>query len=119
MLWKGQRQSDNIEDRRGMSRGGVGGIVVLIIALLLGADPRQLLEQTGGVDPSSGTQTSRPVNPQEEELKQISATVLASTEDVWTEIFRQQGSSYRKPTLVLFSDQVRSACGNAGASVGP
>jgi predicted metalloprotease len=124
MLWKGQRQSDNIEDRRGMSRGGiaiggVGGIVVLIIALLLGADPRQLLEQTGGVDPSSGTQTSRPVNPQEEELKQFSATVLASTEDVWTEIFRQQGSSYRKPTLVLFTDQVQSACGNAGASVGP
>lgn len=124
MLWKGQRQSDNIEDRRGMSRGGiaiggVGGIVVLIIALLLGADPRQLLEQTGGVDPNSGTQTSRPVNPQEEELKQFSATVLASTEDVWTEIFRQQGSSYRKPTLVLFTDQVQSACGNAGASVGP
>src|ERR1044072_725899 len=124
MLWKGQRQSDNIEDRRGMSRGGiaiggVGGIVGLIIALLLGADPRQLLEQNGGVDPSSGTQTSRPVNPQEEELKQFSATVLASTEDVWTEIFRQQGSSYRKPTLVLFTDQVQSACGNAGASVGP
>jgi predicted metalloprotease len=57
MLWKGQRQSDNVEDRRGISGGGMaiggglGGIVVLVIALLLGADPRQLLEQSRGVDP--------------------------------------------------------------------
>lgn len=125
MLWRGQRQSDNIEDRRGMSRGGIavggglGGIVVLVIALLLGADPRQLLEQSGGAGPTAGTQTSRSTNPQEEELKQFSATVLASTEDVWSDIFQQRGEQYRKPTLVLFTDQVRSACGNAGASVGP
>ncbi len=125
MLWKGQRQSDNVEDRRGMSGGGMaiggglGGIVLLVIALLLGADPRQLLEQRG-VDPSSGTTTtSRPTNPQEDELKQFSATVLASTEDVWTDIFRQQGRTYTKPTLVLFTDAVRSACGEAGAAVGP
>ena len=125
MLWKGQRQSDNVEDRRGMSGGGIeiggglGGIVILVIALLLGADPRQLLQQSPGVDPSSGTATSRSTNPREEELKQFSATVLASTEDVWTEIFQQQGRSYRKPTLVLFTDAVRSACGEAGAAVGP
>ena len=125
MLWKGQRQSDNVEDRRGMSGsgiaigGGLGGIVILVIALLLGADPRQLLEQSRGVDPSSGTTTSRPASPQEDELKQFSATVLASTEDVWTDIFRQQGGSYRKPTLVLFTEAVRSACGEAGAAVGP
>jgi predicted metalloprotease len=125
MLWKGQRQSDNVEDRRGMSRGGMaiggglGGIVVLVIALLLGADPRQLLEQSPGLDPSRGGSSSRPVNPQEDELKQFSATVLASTEDVWTEIFQQQGRKYPKPTLVLFTDQVQSACGEAGAAVGP
>jgi len=125
MLWKGQRQSDNVEDRRGMSGGGMaiggglGGIVVLVIALLLGADPRQLLEQSRGVDPSSGTTTSRPTNPQEDELKQFSATVLASTEDVWADILRQQGRAYSKPTLVLFTDAVRSACGEAGAAVGP
>jgi predicted metalloprotease len=125
MLWKGQRQSDNVEDRRGMSGGGMaiggglGGIVILVIALLLGADPRQLLEQTRGVDPSTGTNTSRPTNPQEDELKQFSATVLASTEDVWADIFRQQGRTYSKPTLVLFTDAVRSACGEAGAAVGP
>ena len=125
MLWKGQRQSDNVEDRRGMSGGGMaiggglGGIVLLVIALLLGADPRQLLEQSRGVDPSTGTTTSRPINPQEDELKQFSATVLASTEDVWTDIFRQQGKTYSKPTLVLFTEAVRSACGEAGAAVGP
>ncbi|MEP6819938.1 MAG: neutral zinc metallopeptidase [bacterium] len=125
MLWKGQRQSDNVEDRRGVSRGGMaiggglGGIVVLVIALLLGADPRQLLEQSGGVDPSRGATTSRSAKPQDDELKQFSATVLASTEDVWTDIFRQQGRSYPKPTLVLFTDEVRSACGEAGAAVGP
>jgi uncharacterized protein len=125
MLWRGQRQSDNVEDRRGLGGGGLaiggglGGIVVLIIALLLGADPRQLLEQTRGDNPASGTETSRRAKPQEDELKQFSATVLASTEDVWTDIFRQEGKSYRKPTLVLFTEQVRSACGNAGAAVGP
>jgi predicted metalloprotease len=125
MLWKGQRQSDNVEDRRGMSGGGMaiggglGGIVLLVIALLLGADPRQLLEQSRGVDPSSGTTTSRPTNPQEDELKQFSATVLASTEDVWTDIFRQQGRTYTKPTLVLFTEAVHSACGEAGAATGP
>ncbi|MEP6569104.1 MAG: neutral zinc metallopeptidase [Acidobacteriota bacterium] len=125
MLWKGQRQSDNVEDRRGISGGGLaiggglGGIVVLVIALLLGADPRQLLQQAGETDPSRNATTSRPLSPQDDELRQFSATVLASTEDVWTEIFRQQRRSYPKPTLVLFTDQVRSACGEAGAAVGP
>jgi uncharacterized protein len=125
MLWRGQRQSENVEDRRGMSRGGMaiggglGGVVVLLIALLLGADPRQLLEQLPGESTAPGTESSRPINPAEEELKQFSLTVLASTEDVWTDLFRKSGRQYRKPTLVLFTDQVRSACGLAGAAVGP
>ncbi len=125
MLWKGLRQSENVEDRRGISRGGIavggglGGVVVLILALLLGADPRQLLDQAQRPDPAAGTQSSRRINPAEEELKQFSATVLAGTEDVWTDIFRRQGASYRKPTLVLFTEQVDSACGVAGAAVGP
>jgi predicted metalloprotease len=115
-------QSTNIEDRRGMSGGkiaigGLGGIVLLVIALLFGADPRQLLEQL----PQQGgnPQTSRSVNPQDEELKQFVAVVLAQTEDAWGEIFRRMGKSYRKPTLVLFTDQVDSGCGVAGAAVGP
>lgn len=125
MRWRGDRQSENVEDRRGVSRGGMaiggglGGIVLLVIALLLGADPRQLLEQVGNEGPASGAQTSRPTNPQEEELKQFVSVVLASTEDVWTDLFRQSGPQYRKPTLVLFTDQVRSACGTAGAATGP
>ena len=125
MLWKGQRQSDNIEDRRGMSRGGMvvggglGGIVLLVVAVLLGADPRQLLEQLPTQTPSSRTQSSRPASPEEEERKQFVATVLANTEDVWTDLFRQMGRQYRDPKLVLFADQVESSCGLAGAAVGP
>jgi predicted metalloprotease len=99
--------------------GGLGGIVVLIIALLLGADPRQLLQQAPETDPNAGTKTSQNTNPEEEELKQFTRVVLASTEDVWTNVFRQNGANYRKPTLVLFTDQVGSACGQASAAVGP
>jgi predicted metalloprotease len=122
MRWTDERQSTNIEDRRGMSGGkiaigGLGGIVLLVIALLFGADPRQLLEQLP--QQGSNPQTSRSVNPQDEELKQFVAVVLAQTEDAWGEIFRQMGKSYRKPTLVLFTDQVDSGCGVAGAAVGP
>lgn len=122
MRWRDERQSTNVEDRRGMSGGkiaigGLGGIVVLVIALLFGADPRQLLEQL----PQQGTgpETSRSVNPQDEELRQFVAVVLAQTEDAWGEIFRQAGKTYRKPTLVLFTDQVDSGCGAAGTAVGP
>jgi len=125
MLWRDRRQSDNVEDRRGVSRGGMaiggglGGIVILVVALLLGADPRQLLEQVQGEDPGSGPATSRPVNPEEAELRQFVGAVLADTEDVWTDIFRKSGKQYSDPKLVLFTDQVRSGCGVAGAAVGP
>ncbi len=125
MRWREGRQSENVEDRRGMSRGGMaiggglGGIVILLIALLLGADPRQLLEQLPSDGQAPATQSSRPTNPEEEELRQLVGAVLADTEDVWNPIFRQLGRQYREPTLVLFTDQVQSACGVAGATVGP
>jgi len=124
MRWRGERQSSNIEDRRGMGGGkiaiggGLGTLVILIIALLFGADPRQLLEQVP-TSPSSDVQSSRPLNAEEEELKQFVSVVLAKSEDVWTDVFRQNGRQYREPTLVLFTDQVESACGIAGAAVGP
>jgi predicted metalloprotease len=124
MLWRGRRQSENVEDRRGVSGGGLavggglGGIVVLVIALLLGADPRDLLEQVPVNEPGSGA-TSRPANPEEEELRQFVGAALADTEDVWTDIFRKSGKQYSAPKLVLFTDQVRSGCGVAGAAVGP
>ncbi len=125
MLWKGRRESSNVDDRRGLSGGkmivggGLGGIVLLVLTLLLGGDPSQVLEQLPSGAPNPGTQTSRPTNPQEEELRKFVGVVLAETEDVWNDIFRQNRSQYREPTLVLFSDQVQSACGRAGAAVGP
>ena len=123
MRWRGERQSSNIEDRRGIGGrvavgGGLGTIVILILALLFGADPRQLLEQVPS-GPSSEVQSSRPLNPEEEELKQFVGVVLGKSEDVWNDMFRRNGSQYREPTLVLFTDQVQSACGMAGAAVGP
>jgi hypothetical protein len=125
MRWRQGRQSVNVEDRRGLSRGGIaiggglGGIIILVIALLLGADPRQLMEQLPSEGQAPPTQSSGAINPEEEELRQFVGAVLADTEDVWNDIFRQLGRQYREPTLVLFTDQVQSACGVAGAAVGP
>lgn len=121
MRWRDRRESSNVEDRRGMSRrglavGGIGGLIILLIAMYLGIDPRPFLEQTGdtpGV--SSGTSAS----PEEEELRKFVSVVLADTEDVWGGIFRQSGRNYREPTLVLFTGEVQSACGFAGSSTGP
>lgn len=122
MRWQGERQSSNIEDRRGfgggkIAIGGLGGVILLVLAVIFGADPRQLLEQVP--QESGGQQTSRPINPQEEQVKQFVAVVLAQTEDAWSDVFRQMGRAYRKPTLVLFTDQVDSGCGLAGAATGP
>ena len=124
MRWRGERQSTNIEDRRGFSAGrvagagGLGTLLLMVLALVFGVDPRQFLQQAPD-NPPSQVQTSRSRNPEEEELKQFVAVVLAKSEDVWTDVFRQNGRQYREPTLVLFTDQVRSACGLAGAAVGP
>jgi predicted metalloprotease len=125
MLWRNRRQSENIDDRRGLSGGrvaiggGLGTIILVIIVVLLGGDPRQFLQQLPQEQTQPGTQSSQPVNPADEELKQFSAVVLADTEDVWNDLFRQLGKQYREPKLVLFSNQVQSACGIAGAAVGP
>jgi predicted metalloprotease len=125
MRWRGERESSNVEDQRGSRRGlavggGLGTIVVLAIALLFGADPRQILDQLqGGNQPAPGTTSNRPVNPAEEELKKFSSVVLASTEDVWMDIFRREGRQYSAPRMVLFTDAVNSACGQASAAVGP
>jgi uncharacterized protein len=125
MRWKGERESSNIEDRRGSGRGlavggGLGTIVVLALALLFGGDPRAILEKLqGGGQQTSSPQSSRPANPAEEESKRFTSVVLASTEDIWTDIFRRERQQYREPQLVLFTDIVRSACGQASSAVGP
>ena len=124
MRWRGERQSTNIEDRRGISAGkvavggGLGTVLVMILALVFGFDPQTLLNQAPDNQPTE-VQTSRPQSSEEEDLKQFVAVVLAKSEDVWQQEFQENVRQYREPTLVLFTDQVRSACGLAGAAVGP
>jgi len=126
MRWRGERESSNVEDRRGMSGGGriaigggLGTLVIIIIAVLLGADPRQILQQVPNDTAPSTSQAPRPGNSEEEELKKFVSVVLAKTEDVWQDIFRQNGKQYRDPTLVLFTGEVQSACGLGSAASGP
>lgn len=126
MRWRGGRQSSNVEDRRGIGRGGMavggglGAILITILALLFGVDPSALLDQTGGGGPAPGAETQRgaPAG-QDDELGRFVRVVLGTTEDAWNDIFARNGQRYREPTLVLFTGQVRSACGSATAAVGP
>jgi predicted metalloprotease len=92
--------------------------VILVLALLFGVDPRNLLDQ-GQTDPGAGRQVTQQSGQREDDLKRFVSAVLGSTEDVWADIFRRSGETYRPPKLVLFTDQVRSPCGIAGAAVGP
>lgn len=125
MRWRDQRQSSNIEDRRGMGRtialggGGLGTIIVIILAILCGADPRALLEQMPQQQGGPAPQQQQGQAPQNDEMRQFVASVLGSTEDAWNEIFQRSGQRYRQPTMVLFTDQVQSACGVSGSSTGP
>jgi predicted metalloprotease len=99
--------------------GGLGTLVIIIIAVLLGADPRQILQQAPTDTAPSTSQAPRPGNTEEEELKKFVSVVLGKTEDVWQDIFRQNGKQYRDPTLVLFTGEVQSACGLGSAASGP
>jgi predicted metalloprotease len=131
MLWKNRRQSSNVEDRRGVSMaggpgiaiGGGGAVILVILALLFGVDPKDILQPGGqGQTPSQGyTQQEGEyvATPHEEEMKQFVSVVLADTEDIWGQQFAELGHTYQAPTLVLFSGQVESACGYASAAVGP
>ena len=118
-----EEQSQNVEDRRGLrvsrgvAGGGIGTIAIVLIALFFGVDPSLLLQtnvqETSVPSPQSQPQ-SRP-----DEMREFVARVLGSTERTWSEIFRAAGRTYEKPTLVLFSDVVQSACGSAQAAAGP
>ncbi len=122
MRWTGRRQSTNVEDRRGVSGGriaGVGGIGALIIGIIIyfiGGDPSEVFNalQTG-----TEQQTDYQPTEHEDRLAQFISVVLADTEDVWDSLFSAGGDTYIKPKLVLFTNQVQSACGNAGSSTGP
>jgi predicted metalloprotease len=122
MRWAGRRQSTNIEDRRGVSGkrvagvGGIGALVIGVIIYFLGGDPSQVFNALGtGAEMTSEYQPTE----HEEQLADFISVVLADTEDVWDSLFMANGDRYTKPTLVLFTDEVQSACGFASAATGP
>lgn len=122
MKWKGRKGSANVEDRRGMGGktlvgGGIGGIIILLIVTLLGGNPGDLLNNMA--DTGSDTAVPYEETEQEKELAEFVSVVLADTEEVWTEVFKEKGLVYEEPALVLYTDSVQSACGTAGSSVGP
>lgn len=127
MKWRGRQESTNVDDRRGrsVSRAGVGGLgglglIVVVVYMLMGGNPLDLLtelqeqptsyEQTGG-----GYQESA----EEAELRTFSAVVLKETEEVWNELFARSGQAYVEPTLTIYSGSVQSGCGFASAGSGP
>jgi predicted metalloprotease len=130
MEWEDRQESENVEDRRqfnkkaGLAVGGLGGVVVIILALVFGVDPKQLAGLMGpaqgpGAANQPAGQPQRAADPEEERQARFSKVVFHDTEGVWDDQFRRMGKDYPKPTLVLFSDQVDSACGSADAAVGP
>jgi predicted metalloprotease len=127
MKWQGRRQSDNVEDRRGMSSGGktiIGGGIIGIIILLLnlfGGENAQML--TPILEQMSQGQSvpteQRDLTTKELEEQQFVKTILADNEDVWTKIFNENNLNYKKPNVVLFSGAVETKCGNATSDSGP
>ena len=124
MRWKGRRGSRNVEDRRSVGGskkvmgGGLLGIVLVLVVIFMGGDPRPLLNQMQNNPPAPRANPAQ-IDPQEEELAQMVSVVLADTEEVWGQLFRQMGKQYREPKLVLFRDSIESACGFQSAATGP
>lgn len=126
MRTEGRRESTNVEDRRmSMGKVGAGGglltLVIFLVVLFLGGDPRQAARVAEVLDPGQDQQVPQegPIDPAQEEAARFIRVVLADTEDVWTELFAAEGLEYRDPKLILFSDRVQSACGFASAATGP
>jgi hypothetical protein len=119
----GGRQSENVEDRRGLgvplvAGGGLGTIVLIVLALFFGFDPSVIL-QGGDGPPVPQQQAPSASSAGGDQLRDFVATVLADTEDTWHELFREMDREYREPRLVLFNSAVQSACGIAGSATGP
>jgi Predicted metalloprotease len=119
MLWKGRRESSNVEVRRGFSGkgiavgGGLIGVIVLLLNMFLGGDPSTLPQMM----PEPGSQLSPEEQAKEDEMAGFVKVVLADTEDVWNKLLGSNG--YHEPTLVLFRQSVQSACGMPGSATGP
>lgn len=126
MLWKGRRESTNVDDRRKMgggkmvAGGGILGVLVLAVMYFLGdGNLGDLGNMLPGNPAQQTTAMSESEAAREDELASFVKVVLADTEDVWDNLFAQQGHVYQKPTLVLFSGSTQSACGFASAASGP
>jgi len=130
MKWQGRRQSGNLDDRRGMSGKGKlaagGGIIAVVVILLqifggeTGQNLAPILEQVNQSQSATSSGEQRELTSQEKEIGEFMGTILADTEDVWNQIFRENNlGDYKEPTFVLFYDAVRSGCGNATAASGP
>lgn len=126
MEWKGRRKSSNVEDQRGRSGGGLAlggglgglGIIVVIIYTLLGGNPMDIMNNSSTNQTNQATQNYEPTA-EEEELADFVSVVLADTEDVWKDVFKENNLTYKNPTLVLFTNSVSTACGSATSAVGP
>lgn len=131
MKWEGNRESDNVEDRRGSGGGfplpggrgiGIGTIVIALLGgWLLGINPLTLLGLLSGAGgpPAQVQQAPAQRPPADDTLARFVSTVLADTEDVWHGVFRQAGGSYQEPRLVLFRGATPTACGTGQAAMGP
>jgi predicted metalloprotease len=134
MKWEGQRQSENVEDRRGAGGGGgirLGGgrgiglgtiVIALVAGWIFGINPLTVLSMLSGgpgVEAPVSQQAPAPAPPAEDPQAAFVSTVLADTEDVWDTVFRQAGGEYRRPKLVLFRGAVGTACGTGQSAMGP
>ena len=129
MRWRGDRQSTNVEDRSGgggrsvgkmATGGGLGAIVIAIIVFLISGGDLGSVTNTlgGGITPAS-YETENVQSTEYQEQKEFAAVVFAHLEDYWNEEFSEMNESYQNPNLVLFTDSVNSACGQATSQVGP
>jgi predicted metalloprotease len=125
MKWEGGRQSTNIEDRRGLGMGTIGGggigmlLIVLAVSCLTGTNPLALLQVVEQVQPQQTQSVPTGAPPANDPAAQFVSVVLGDTEDTWSRIFASAGKQYRAPVLVLFNDSVQSACGTASSASGP
>lgn len=130
MKWQGRRQSSNVEDRRAMGGnkakltlgGGLIGLVILLLSQFGGEQGQQIgqiLQQVNTQSATSSSEPTRELTAEEIEMGNFAATVFADCEDVWHQIFRDMGKSYREPKMVLFSEAVNTGCGSASAASGP
>ena len=124
MRWLGRRESGNIEDRRsgggGLAiGGGLTAVIALIFSLLTGQNPMELIGLAGQQNQQQTEEGQLQTSAKEDEAGHFVAVVLADTEDVWDSLFTVNNQRYEKPTLVLFSNSVQSACGSAGSATGP